>query len=99
MRTDHTNRRSIAQRARRDAEREAREPSPALPPHGVVVGQIIYTLHGRRVVADLLSTGRHCRSYGVRIAGEVVGVMGADRAWAQHVRPAMPVMMSLRRTA
>jgi hypothetical protein len=76
MRSADTNRR-IAQRARRDAEAELREP-------------------GREVVAELLSTGKHCRTYGVRISGEIVGTMGADPAW-RAVSKRVPRMMSLRR--
>lgn len=97
MRSSKTTRRSIAQRARRDAEAELREPGPEYPAHGVRVGRIIFELHGREIVADLLSTGHHCRSYGVRIAETVLDdVMGADAAWREISRR-MPRMMSLRR--
>ena len=72
-----------------------RPEAPAYPPHGAVVGEVILRLHGHEVRAELLSTGKHCRSYGVQIGGEVVGVMGADRAWGV-VSARMPRMMSIR---
>lgn len=83
MRSVHTNRRSIAQRARRDAEREA-EPrlGPPQIPHGTVVGRIIVEYHGQRVEAELLQAGSRCRTHGVRIDSEVVGLMGLYRAAA-----------------
>ena len=90
-----TNRKSLSQRARRDAERELRDPAPAYPAHGAVVGRITLRLHGHSVTAELLSTGRHCRSYGVRIDGEIVGVMGAYEAW-RKVSAAMPRMRSIK---
>ena len=96
MRSAKTNRRSRAQRARRDAEAEMREPAPAYPPHGTVVGHIEYALHGQCVRAELRSTGRHARSYGVFIGGKCVGVMGSDATWRDHVRPAVRPMMSAR---
>lgn len=96
MRSAKTNRRSRAQRARRDAEAEMREPAPAYPAHGTVVGHIEYALHGQCVRAELRSTGRHARSYGVFIAGQCVGVMGSDAAWRDHVRPAIALMGSIR---
>ena len=74
-----------------------REAAPAYPAHGEQVGEIIFRLHGHEAIAELLSTGKHCRSYGVRIGGRVVGVMGADRAWSEYVSPAVPRMMSIRR--
>ena len=88
--------RELGQRARRDREAEEREPSPQLPAHGEVVGRIVYELHGQRVEAELLATGRHCRSYGVQIDGKVIGMMGADEVWRDHVRPKVRPMMSLR---
>lgn len=96
MRSAHTTRRSIAQRARRDAEGELRPPSPQYPPHGEEVGRITLSLYGHEVTARLLSTGHHCRSYGVEIGGRVVGVMGAYEAWRLHISPAVARMMSLR---
>ena len=95
MRSANTNRRSLAQRARRDAEREQREPAPSYESHGRVVGSITLRLHGCETTAELLSTGKHCRSYGVMIGGRVVGVMGADRAW-REVSTRVPRMMSIR---
>ena len=89
-------RRSLSQRARRDAEAEQRDPAPAYPPHGTVVGEVVLRLLGHEVRAELLSTGRHCRSYGVRIEGEVIGVMGADAAW-REVSRRMQRMLSIRR--
>lgn len=73
-----TNNRQFAQRARRDYEREQR-PERDYPPtyyHGEVVGAVTFELHGRVVKAELLATGKHCRSFGVRIDGKVIGVMG-----------------------
>ena len=64
--------------------------------HGEVVGHIEFMLHGRTVRADLLATGHHCRSYGVRVAEQVVGVMGADAAWGMLSKQ-QPRMMSARR--
>ncbi len=72
-----------------------REPAPTYPPHGEVIVSIVFVLHGREVRAELLSTGKHCRTHGVRISGEVVGVMGADAAW-REVSRRMPRMMSIR---
>jgi hypothetical protein len=88
----------LAQRARRDAERELREPRGGadLPAHGTEVGYIEYALHGQIVRARLLATGHHCRSYGVEIDGRIVGIMGADRAWAEYVRPSVRPMASTR---
>lgn len=72
-----------------------REAAPAYPPHGEVVGEIVFRLHGQEVRAELLSTGKHCRSYGVQIGGEVIGVMGAEQAW-REVSALVPRMLSLR---
>lgn len=58
-----------------------RPPAPQYPPHGTVVGHIEFALHGQVARVELLSTGKHCRTHGVRINDQVVGVMGADRAW------------------
>jgi hypothetical protein len=88
--------RQISQRARRDGELVLRAPSPQLPRHGVRVGAITFELFGQKVEAELLATGHHCRSYGVRVDGKVIGVMGADRAWRKHVSPGVRRMMSLR---
>ncbi len=96
MRSGKTNRRSIAQRARRDAEAELRDPSPQYPPRGAVVGEVILRLHGHEVRAELLSTGQHCRTHAVRIGAETLpGTMGVDRAW-REVSRRLPRMMSLR---
>lgn len=78
----------IAQRARRDAERDQRPPreGPPILAHGEPVGRIVLEMHGQRVEARLLATGRHCRSYGVEIDGVVLGVMDADRAWSEVSR-------------
>lgn len=94
-RTMRPTRRHIAQRARRDAEAELRDPAPQYPRHGKRVGWITFVLFGRKVRAELLSTGKHCRSYGVKIDGEIVGVLGADKAWGE-VSKRMPRMASLR---
>lgn len=72
-----------------------REPAPSYQPHGEMIGEIILRLHGRECRAELLSTGKHCRSYGVRIDGQIVGVMGAYEAW-REVSRRMPRMMSIR---
>lgn len=84
MRSAHTNhRRSIAQRARRDAEAEARpiRQGPPQIPHGTVVGRIVIEYHGQRVEVELLQAGERCRSHGVRIDGamqpEMMGLYAA----------------------
>lgn len=84
-RANCTDKRRIAQRARRDAERELLPPRDGPPTlaHGEPVGRIVLELHGQRVEARLLATGHHCRSYGVEINGIMLGVMGADRAWTE----------------
>ena len=83
MRFAHINRRSIAQRARRDAEREdeLRQGPPCIP-QGTVIGKIVIELHGQHVEAELLQAGDRCRSHGVRIDGDVVGLMGLYAAAA-----------------
>lgn len=98
MRTAKTiNRRQIAQRARRDAEREAREPAPEYPPHGTPVGSITFELWGQTAQVKLLSTGKHARSFGVALPdGEVAGVMGPSEAWRLHVSPRVTRMKSKR---
>lgn len=73
-----------------------REPAPQYPPHGECRGFIAAELDGQSVCAELLSTGKHCRSYGVRIGGQVVGVMGMDRVWREHVSPAIVRLGSIR---
>lgn len=85
MRFAVINNRKIAQRARRDAEAESRPPRQGPPqiPHGTVVGRVLIELHGQRVEAELLQAGDRCRSYGVRIEGNVIGVMGLYRAAAK----------------
>ena len=95
MRFAKINNRSRAQRARRDAEAEERPPAPMYPPHGTVIGKITFELYGTAVTAELLSTGKHCRTYGIRIGGTVIGVMGADRAW-REVSGRVPRMLSIR---
>lgn len=72
-----------------------RDPAPQYPPHGTVVGRISLELYGCCVTAELLSTGHHCRSYGVRIDGAVIGVLGAYEAW-REVSRRQPRMISLR---
>jgi hypothetical protein len=47
-----------------------------------VIGRIVVEYHGQRVEVDLLQAGECCRSHGVRIDGEVVGVMGLYKAAA-----------------
>lgn len=83
MRSAHTNRRCIAQRARRDAEREqAPRPGPPSIPHGTVIGRIVIEYHGQRVEATILQAGERCRTHGVQIDGGQVQVMGLYRAAA-----------------
>lgn len=99
MRFTNTNRRIFAQRTNERINvvsvNDLLAEAPAYPAHGQIVGRIVLELHGLRISADLLSTGKHCRSYGVRIDGEVVGVLGADRAWREISRR-MPRMGSKR---
>lgn len=75
--------------ARAYIEQRMREAAPQYPAHGTPVGRIVFELHGQVVEARLLSTGKHCRSFGVEVDGEVFGVMGADRAWSTIVSPAI----------
>ena len=97
MRYADINKRKLAQRARRDAEAELRDPAPQYPAHGSLVGSITFTLHGQTVTVEFLSTGKHSRTHGVRINGELrQKVMGVDRAWREASK-LMPRMMSLRR--
>lgn len=83
MRSAYTNRRSISQRARRDAEAEARpiRQGPPQIPHGAVVGRIVIEYHGQRIEVELLQAGERCRSHGVRIDGamqpEMMGLYAA----------------------
>ena len=83
MRSAHINRRSIAQRARRDAEAEARpiRQGPPQIPHGAIVGRITIEYHGQRVEVELLQAAERCRSHGVRIDGvmepKVMGLYAA----------------------
>lgn len=74
-----------------------REPAPQYPWHGTEVGEIALRLYGQEARAVLLSTGKHCRSFGVLFGGEVRGVMGIDRAFSRIVSPAVPRPMSIRR--
>ncbi len=91
---------AIARMADADAQQylidRMREPAPQYPWHGTRVGRIVLELHDYEAHALLLSTGKHCRSFGVEIGGQVVGVMGIDRAWSRHVSPAVPRPMSIR---
>jgi hypothetical protein len=81
MRFAHTNNRSIAQRARRDAEREADSRSgPPSIPHGTVIGRIVIEYHGQRVEAEILQAGDKCRTHGIRIGGDPVVMMGLYKA-------------------
>ena len=84
MRFAHINRRKVAQRARRDAERDDRPPRDGPPqiPHGTVIGRVVIEYHGQRVEAELLQAGDRARSHGVRIDGLVIGMMGLYRAAA-----------------
>lgn len=77
MRSAYTNRRSIAQRARRDAEDEAKpiRQGPPQMPHGAVIGRIVIEYHGQRVEVELLQAGERCRSHGVRIDGAMEPTM------------------------
>lgn len=81
--TNRVNNRSISQRARRDAEREAapRNGPPSIQ-HGTEVGSITIRLHGQIVTATLLQAGERCRSYGVCINGGKPEMMGLYRACA-----------------
>jgi hypothetical protein len=82
MRFAYTNNRRISQRARRDAEAEQREPRRGPPsiPHGTVIGSIVVTYHGQRVVAEILQAGDRARTHGVRIDGGATELMGLHRA-------------------
>ena len=83
MQSEHINNRSIAQRARRDAEMSAApRPGPPTIPHGQVVGRITIELHGQAITATLLQAGERCRSYGICIDGAAPEVMGLYRAAA-----------------
>lgn len=73
-----------------------REPAPQYEWHGTEVGEILLRLHGQEARVLLLSTGKHCRSYGVEFRGQVVGVMGVDRAFSRIVSPAVPRLGSIR---
>lgn len=91
---------AVARMADPDAQQylldRIREPAPQYPWHGTEVGEILLRLHGHEARAVLLSTGRHCRSYGVEFGGQVVGVMGVDRAFSRVVSPAVPRLRSIR---
>lgn len=70
MRFDKTNRRSRAQRTRRDAEREAApDRGSPLPPHGTPIGRIVIEYHGQRAEGVLLQAGDRCRTHGLVIDG------------------------------
>lgn len=96
MRSAQTNNRSRAQRARRDAEREASpRAGPPLIPHGTPIGRITIELHGQSVTATLLQAGTCCKTYGVQIEDEPIEVLGLYRA-AALVSSRVPRMPSLR---
>lgn len=78
MRFTNINRRRIAQRARRNAERERAVPRAGPPsiPHGTQIGRIVIEYHGQRVAATILQAGDRCRSHGVIIDGGPVALMG-----------------------
>lgn len=84
MRFDKINSRSIAQRARRDAEREAKpRTGPLSIPHGTPIGRIVVELHGQRVEAVLLQAGERCRTHGVSIDGAPPELLGLYQAAAR----------------
>ena len=84
MRSAHINNRSIAQRARRDAERESNPRSgPPSIPHGTVIGRVVVELHGQRVETVLLQAGERSRTYGVCIDGAGPVPMGLYEAAAR----------------
>lgn len=90
--------RSIAQRARRDAEAELREAVPQLPAHGTEAMRL--SGHALGMPVDLLMrhTGHHSRSYGLWINGEYVGIVGKDMALRELAR-ILPSPMSIRHCA
>lgn len=90
-----TNLRSVAQRARRDAESELREPAPQLPPHGTEAAHLTGHWLGRPVDLIALHTGHHSRSYGLWINGLHIGVVGKVRA-LRELSKALPSPMSIR---
>lgn len=73
-----------------------RPAAPEYPPHGTRLGRIVLELHGQTVEAVLLSTGKHCRSFGIEIDGVRHGPMGLDRAWGTLVSPAVRRPCSIR---
>lgn len=92
----------LHRRSRWDAEAaalmaaQAREAAPAYPPHGTPVGGMALWLWGESAEAQLLSTGRHCRSFGVRLLGPdgqplapLPEVMGIDRIFSRIISPAV----------
>lgn len=83
MRFAKTNRRSIAQRARRDAEREGspRQGPPTIQ-HGAEIGEVVIRYHGQEVRAVLYQAGERCRTHGVSIEGGPVMLMGLYAACA-----------------
>lgn len=82
MRFAHTNLRSIAQRARRDAERErCQRDRPPQIPHGTQIGRIVVEYHGQRVELPILQAGSKCRTHGVVVDGQT-RLMGLYKAAA-----------------
>lgn len=82
---------------------QAREPMPEYPPHGTVVGGIAFWLADQSCEVALLSTGKHCRSFGPQLIlpngnpGSVDGrVMGADQVWRHIVSPSIRRFSSIR---
>lgn len=81
MRSAQTNRRSRAQRARRDAEGEdLPERGDTLPPHGTVIGRIRIEYHGQVIEAKLLQAGDKARTHGLQFDAEPPELMGLYRA-------------------
>ena len=78
-----------AENARAYLAERARAASPQYPPHGEPVGRILLELLGHAAEARLLHTGKHCRSFGIEIAGKVHGPMGIDRAFSELISPAV----------
>ena len=82
MRPSYINSRSLAQRARRDAEREANpRHGPPIIPAGTVVGHVELCLHGRTVRCDLIQIDGKAQTHRLRIGAESLGNGGAYQAW------------------
>lgn len=73
-----------------------RPEAPHYPPHGERVGWLELSLHTSTCRAELLSTGNHCRSFGILIDGHAYGPMGIDRAFSELVSPAVRRPFSIR---